>query len=89
MVFRLFFSSIATIIKGINIFLNITGGHRCMRVFELIVHLGARARSVVLFRHLYVHNLLLSEGPSCLIATAFYKVSVRFLFKLSRNLREK
>ncbi len=77
-----------TIIEGVNIFLNIAGGCRCMRVFKLIVHLGARARSVILFRRLYVYNLLLLEGPSCLIATAFHKVSVGFLFRLSRNLRE-
>ena len=67
-----------TVIEGINVFLNVTGGRRCTRVFELTVYLGAGARSVVLFRHLYIYNLLLLEGPSCLIATAFYKVSVGF-----------
>ena len=77
-----------TIIEGINIFLNITGSYRCMRVFELIVYLGARAHSVVLFGHLYICNLSLLEGPSCLIATAFYKVSIGFPFRLSQNLRE-
>ena len=87
--FRLFFSSVVTIIEGINVFLNVAGGRRCTRVFKLMVHLGARAHSVVLFGHLYIRNLLLSEGPSCLIATAFYEVSVGFPFRLSRNLREK
>ena len=77
-----------TIIKGINVFLNIAGGYRYIRVFKLIVYLGAKAYSVVLFKHLYIYNLLLLEGPSCLIATAFYEVSIGFLFRLSRNLRE-
>ena len=72
-----------TIIEGINIFLNVTGGRRCTRVFKLAVYLGTRAYLVVLFRHLCVRNLLLPEGPSCLIATAFYKVSIGFLFRSS------
>ena len=87
--FWLFFSGIATVIEGVDIFLDIAGGHRYTRVFKLAVYLGARARSVVLFRRLYIYNLLLPEGPSCLIATAFYKVSIGFLFRLLRNLREK
>ena len=86
--FWLFSSGVVTIVKGINVFLDVAGGRRCMRVFELVVHLGTRAHSVVLFRCLYVCNLLLLEGPSCLIVMAFYKVSVGFLFRLSRNLRE-
>ncbi len=77
-----------TIIEGINVFLNVTGGYRCIRVFKLLVYLGARAHLVVLFGYLYTRNLLLLEGPSCLITTAFYEVSVGFLFRLSRNLRE-
>ena len=77
-----------TIIEGVNVFLDITGGYRYIRVFELAVHLGTGAYLVVLFRHLYVYNLLLLEGPFCFIMTAFYKVSVGFLFRLSRNLRE-
>ena len=88
MVFWLFFSGIMTIIKGVNIFLDVAGSRRCTRVFKLPVYLGARAHLVVLFRYLYIRNLLLLEGPSCLVATAFYKVFVRFLFRLSRNLRE-
>ena len=78
-----------TIVEGIDVFLDIAGGHRYTRVFEFMVYLGARAHLVVLFGHLYVYNLLLLEGPSCLIATAFYKVSVGFPFRSSRNLREK
>ena len=77
-----------TVIEGVNAFLDVAGGRRCIRVFELAVHLGARARLVVLFRHLYIYNLLLSEGPSCLIATAFHEVSIGFPFRSSRNLRE-
>ena len=77
-----------TIIEGVNVFFDITGGYRCMRVFELTVHLGTRACLVVLFGHLYICNLLLLEGPSCLVATAFHEVSIGFLFRLSRNLRE-
>ena len=68
-----------TIIEGINIFLNIASGYRYTRVFELTVHLGAGAYLVVLFGHLYIYNLLLLEGPSCLVATAFYEVSIGFL----------
>ena len=83
--FQLFSSGVVTIIEGVNIFLDVAGSRRYTRVFELIVHLGAGAYLVILFRHLYIRNLLLLEGPSCLIATAFYKVSIGFLFRLSRN----
>ena len=72
-----------TVIEGVNVFLDIAGGRRCMRVFELAVHLGAGAHLVVLFGHLYIYNLLLSEGPSCLITTAFHEMSIGFLFRLS------
>ena len=77
-----------TIIEGVNIFLNIAGSYRYIRVFKLIVYLGTGAHLVILFRHLYIRNLLLLEGPSYLIATAFYEVSIGFLFRLLRNLRE-
>ena len=87
--FWLFSSSVITIVEGVNVFLNIAGGCRCIRVFKLIVHLGTKACLVVLFRHLYVYNLLLLEGPSCLIVIAFHKVSIGFPFRSSRNLREK
>jgi hypothetical protein len=40
------------------------------------VYLGIRAYSAVLPKGLYYRNLSLLEGPSCLCATAFYKVSV-------------
>ena len=86
--FQLFSSGIATIIEGVNVFLDVAGGHRCIKVFEFIVHLGAGAHLVVLFGCLYVCNLLLLEGPSCLSATAFHKVSVGFPFGLLQNLKE-
>ena len=77
-----------TIIEGVDAFFNITGGYRCIRVFKLMVHLSAKACLVILFGYLYIYNLLLLEGPSCLVATAFHEVSIGFLFRLSRNLRE-
>ena len=68
-----------TIIKGVNVFFDVAGGCRCTRVFELTLHLDARAYSVVLFGYLYGWDLLLLKGPSCLNVTAFYKVPVGFL----------
>ena len=47
--FWLFSSGIATVIEGVNVFLNIAGGRRCTRVFKLAVYLGTRARLVILF----------------------------------------
>ena len=89
MEFWLLFSSIITVVKGVNISLNIISDYsRCMRVFELLVHLGARACTVVLLRALRARNLLLSRLPSCLVAAAVHRVSVEFLFWSSRNLKE-
>ena len=81
------FSSIITVIEGVYVFLNIAGNHRYTRVFELLMHLGIRAYSAILPRGLYYRNLLLLEGLSCLSATAFYKVFVEFLFRLSRDFK--
>ena len=83
--FQLFSSSVATIVEGVCVFLSVAGNHRCARVFELLVHLGIRARSAILSRGLYYRNLSLLEGPSYLYATAFYKVSVEFPFGSSRD----
>ena len=47
--FRPFSSGVATIIEGVNVLLNITGGYRCIKVFKLAVHLSARAHLVILF----------------------------------------
>ena len=77
-----------TVIEGVNIFLDITSSHRCTRVFKLAVYLGMRAYLVV-FRRLYICNLLLAEGPSSFIAIVFYKIFIGFPFRSSRNLREK
>ena len=73
------FSSIIAIVEGICVFLSVAGNRRYARVFKLLVYLGVRAYSAVLPRGLYCRNLSLSEGPSCLCATAFHKVSVEFL----------
>ena len=67
-----------TVIEGVNVFLNISGGYRCIKVFKLLIYLGTRAYSVILFRHLYTYNLLLLEGPFYLILIAFYKISRGF-----------
>ena len=81
--FRLLFGGVASVVKGVCVFLS--GDHRCARVFELLVHLGVGARSAVLPRGLYCRNLSLSKGPSYLDATAFHKVSVEFPFRSSRD----
>ena len=74
-----------TIIEGLHVFLNVVGNYGCVRVFELLTHLGARAYIVVLLKALYARNLLLLRIPSCPIAAAVYRVSVEFLFGLSRD----
>ena len=77
--------SVITVIEGVCVFLRVVGNCRCARVFKLLAHLGIRACSAVLPRGLYCRNLSLLEGPSCLSATAFYKVFVEFLFRSSRD----
>ena len=76
-----------TVIEGVCVFLSVASNRRYIRVFKLLVYLGVRARSAVLPRGLYYRNLSLLEGPSYLCATAFYKVSVEFLFRLSRDFK--
>jgi hypothetical protein len=83
--FRLFSGSIISVVESIYVFLS--GNHRCIRVFKLLVHLGIRARLAVLPRGLYYRNLLLLEGPSCLYATAFYKVFIEFPLRSSRDFK--
>ena len=58
-----------------------------MGIFELLVYLGIRARMAVLSKGLYGCNLSLLEGPLYLKATAFYRVSVEFPFRLSRDFK--
>jgi len=72
-----------SVIEGVCVFLS--SDYRCARVFKLLVHLGIRACLAVLPKGLYCCNLLLLKGPSYLNATAFYKVSVEFPFRLSRD----
>jgi hypothetical protein len=82
----LLFSSVATVIEGVYIFLS--GNRRYTRVFKLLVYLGIRAYSAVLPRGLYYYNLLLLEGPSYLYATAFHRVSIEFPFRSLRDFKE-
>jgi len=83
--FQLLSGSVITIIKGVYVFLS--SDRRYIRVFKLLEHLGIRARSAVLLRGLYYRNLSLLEGPFCLCAMAFYKVSVEFPFRSSRDFK--
>ena len=83
--FWLLFSSVAAIIKGVCIFLN--GDCRYTRVFKLLIYLGVGAYLAILSKGLYCHNFLLLEGPSCLYIMAFYKVSIKFPFGLSRDFK--
>ena len=78
-------SSVATIIEGVCVFLS--GNYRYIRVFKLLMHLGIRAYLAILPKGLYYRNLLLLEGPFYLSATAFYKVFMEFLFRLSRDFK--
>ena len=79
--FQLLFNSVITIIKGINVSLNIISDYnKYARVFELLVHLGTRAYIVVLLRALCACNLLLLRLPSYLIAAAVHRVSIEFPF---------
>jgi len=74
-----------SVIEGIYVFLS--GNRRYTRVFKLLVHLGIRAYLAILPRGLYYCNLLLLKGPFYLSATAFYKVSVEFLFRSLRGFK--
>ena len=75
-----------TVIEGINISLNVVGDcNRCARVFELLIYLGIKVYTAVLFRALRVRNLLLLKRPSCLRAAAVYRVSVEFPFRSSQD----
>ena len=73
-----------TIVEGVDVFLNVVSNYRCARVFKLLVYLGVKAYIAVLLGALRAHNLLLLKGPSCLRAAAVFRVSIEFLFRLSR-----
>ena len=74
-----------TVIESLRVFLNVVSDRRYVRVFELLVHLGARACMVVLLRVLRARNLLLLRVPSCLVAAAVHRISVKFPFRSSRD----
>ena len=82
--FQLLSSSVITIIKGIYIFLS--GDHKYIRVFKLLIYLGIRAYLAILPKGLYYYNLLLLEGPFYFSITAFYKVFIEFLFRLLQKI---
>ena len=87
--FWLLSSGIITVIEGVNISLNVVSNCRYVRVFKLLVYLGARAYTAVLLGALCARDLLLLEGPSCFRAAAVYKVSIEFPFGSSQDfLRE-
>jgi hypothetical protein len=79
-------SSVVSVTEGICVLLS--GNCRYIRVFKLLVHLGIRACLAILPRGLFCRNLLLLGGPFYLSATAFYKVSIEFLFRLSRDFKQ-
>jgi hypothetical protein len=81
--FRLLSGSVIAVVEGVCVFLS--GDRGYARVFELLVHLGVRVCSAVLPRGLYCRDLSLLGGPSCLYATAVYRVSVEFPFGLLRD----
>ena len=82
--FWLLSGGVVTVVEGVNIFLNIISNCKYTRVFELLIHLGARACTAVLLGALYARDLLLLKRPSCLGAAAVYRVSVEFPFRSSR-----
>ena len=74
-----------TVIEGVYVFLS--GDCRCVKVFKLLVYLNIRACLAALPKGLYCCNLLLLKGPFCLYIIAFYKVSVEFPFRSSRDFK--
>ena len=76
-------SSVIAVVEGVCVFLS--GNYRYARVFKLLVYLGIRL--AVLPRGLYCRNLSLLEGPFCLYAIAFHKVSIEFPFGLLQDFK--
>ena len=62
--FWLLSGGVMTVVEGVNVFLNIVSDCRCARVFELLVYLGAGARTAVLLGTLRVRDLSLLKGLS-------------------------
>ena len=81
--FQLLFSNVIIVIEGICIFLS--DNYRYIRVFKLLAYLGIRAYLTILPKGLYYYNLLLLKGPLYFSIMAFYKVFIKFLFRLSRD----
>ena len=86
--FRLLSGGIITVKEGINVFLDVIGDRRYIKVFKLLVYLDARAYTAVLLRVLHGRNFSLLEGSSYFNATAFYRVAVGFSFASSRGFKE-
>jgi len=80
--FWLFFSSITAIIKNIFIFFDFINNYKYIKVFKLLVHLNARAYTIVLPKGLHIYNLLLLKRSFYFRAMAFYKMSIEFPFRL-------
>ena len=80
--FQLLFSGITAIIKSVFVFFNITSNYKYIKIFKVLAYLGAKAYIVVLLKGLYAYNLLLLKGLFYFRAMAFYKMSIKFLFKL-------
>jgi len=75
------------VIKGVCVFLSVTSNRRYIKVFKLLAHLGIRTYSAILPKGLIYRNLSLLEGPFYLSATAFYRVSIEFPFRSSRDFK--
>ena len=71
-----------TVIEAINIFFNIVSNYRCIKVFKLLVYLGAGAYIVILLKDLYTCKLLLLGVLFYFIVMAFYRASIGFPFRL-------
>jgi len=80
--FQLFSSGIAAVIKGIFIFFDVANNYKYTKIFKLLAYLSAKAYIAVLPRGLRAYNLLLLKRLFYFKATAFYKISIEFLFKL-------
>jgi len=83
------FSSVAVIIKDIYIFFSVVNNCKCIRVFKLFIYLNIKAYIAILPKGLYIYNLLLLKVLFYFITTAFYKIFIKFLFRLLQNLKIK
>jgi len=72
-----------------NFFFNVISSYKYIKVFKFLVHLGAKTYIAVLPKGLYIYNLLLLKRPFYLKATAFYRVFIKFLFKLLQDFKKR